>query len=364
MTHRNHRLIVLAALALAACTGTPPPGQLQQSIINGTVDDGDPAVVLVFAQVPGQSTGSLCTGEVISPHVVMTAAHCMSPDTVGAGAQFTIFTGTMLPNSAPPADELIKVTESHFVPTFGYNPMTGGDQDDVGVLILATPTAITPIPFNHFALPTSAKGQAVRIVGYGLTMGNDSTGATAGTRHQAPTALFDFQAQTLTLYDKMHSNCEGDSGGPTLLPLDGTERIIGITQVGYVGCPVDMASTDTRIDAYASFVDSYVAMFDPPPVAPGGACTSDSDCGSLPCLDGGSGKICAQPCDPSAMSSGCPTGTQCSDVNGKSMCAPPMAHHGCAIGGRDTVGGALWLWLLLAAAWLTYYGVRRRRRSL
>jgi len=347
---------IIPLILLAGCSAAPSPaGSVTQAIINGTVDDGDLNVVLVFAQVPGQSSGSLCTGEIISPHVVLTAAHCMSPDTVGAGAKFTIFLGTMLPAmGAPPANQLLKVTESHFVPTFGYNPMTGGDQDDVGVLILEQPTTITPLPFNHFALPASAKGAPVRIVGYGLTSGTDTQGLTAGTRHQAPTVLNNFDAQTLTLFDAMHSNCEGDSGGPTLLMVDGKERIAGITQVGYVKCPVDMGSTDTRIDAYASFVDQYVVMFDPPPVAAGGACTSDEECGALQCITG----LCAQPCDPMAAASMCPAGTECTDVDGKNMCGKP-SHHGCDFGGRAPVGGVASLLLALFVA----SGAWRRRRT-
>jgi len=342
-------------ISLAACSAQPPAATTSQAIINGTLDDGDPNIVLVFAQVPGQSSGSLCTGEVISPHVVLTAAHCMAPSTVGAGAEFVVFTGSMLPASGPPpADQLLKVTESHYVPTFFYNPMTGADQDDVGVLILAQPTTIAPLPFNHFNLTAGDKGADVRIVGYGLTDGNDTQGTTAGTKHEAPTKLFDFQPQTLTLYDGQHSNCEGDSGGPALVMLDGKERIAGVTQVGYVKCPVVMASTDTRVDAYASFIDGYVNMFDPPAVAAGGTCATDTDCGSLPCLNG----ICTAPCDPSASTSSCPSGTECTAVNDENMCAK-ASHKGCDFvpGGGSGGGGALLVIVALAL------GMALRRRS-
>ena len=340
----------LGALSLAGCVGGPPPAAASQAIINGTVDDGDPNVVLLFAQVPGQSTGSLCTGEVISPHVVLTAAHCVAPSTVGAGANFIVFTGTMLPASgAPPPEQILHVSETHYVSTFGYNPMTGGDQDDIAVAILAAPTTIAPLPVNEYTLPASAKGGPARIVGYGLTNGTDTTGATAGTRHQAPTILNNFSAQTLTLFDNMHSNCEGDSGGPTLVMLDGKERIAGITQVGYVKCPVEMGSTDTRVDAYADFVNQWVTMFDPPPVAAGAACTSDADCGLLSCLGG----LCAQPCDPSASSSMCPAGTECIDSNDKTYCGKP--HHGCAFATTSSPSPATLLLLLAILA------LRRRR---
>jgi MYXO-CTERM domain-containing protein len=339
-------------LPIAACTSAPPTAERSAAIINGTLDDGDPNVMMLFSQVPGASSGFLCTVEVVSPHVVMTAAHCVAPSEVGDGAKFIVFSGTVFGNM-PPADQVLKVTETHFYPSFFYNPMNGSDQDDIAVAILEQPTTVTPLAFNHFPLPDATKGADARIVGYGITMGQDPTGASAGTKHEAPTKIFDFSPLTVTLFDKFHSNCEGDSGGPSLTMLDGKERIAGLTQVGYIGCPVNMASTSTRVDPYASFVDGYVNMFDPPAVAPGGACTVDTDCGSLPCLSG----ICAQPCDPAAMTSICPAGTTCSDVDGKTMCSKGSGKHGCDMGGSGASGGGLAL-LLVAAALV----VRGRRR--
>lgn len=349
---------LFAAFALAGCVAPPPVASRAQPIINGTTDDGDPAVVMVIARVPGSMSVSLCTGEVISPHVVLTAAHCVAPSTVGAGAQFVVFTGTELSMNSP-KEEFLQVTEAHYVPTFAYNPMTGGDQDDVGVVILASPTTIAPLPYNHFPLPDSVKGQAARIIGYGLADGKDATGTTAGTKRQAPTTIFAIHDTTLTLYDNMHSNCEGDSGGPVLINLDGKEQIVGLTQVGYVGCPVNMGSSDTRVDKYVDFIDQYVNMYDPPAVAGGGACTSDSDCGPLSCGDTGVGKICEQPCDPAAMTSTCPTGTRCVDVDNRTLCAAHGPHSGCAMAGDGARGGALGLLLLAALAGLA----RRRRRA-
>src|SRR5205814_899918 len=66
------------------------------AIVGGTKDTADPGVVLIFSQKPGSAQGGLCTGEVISPHVVLTAAHCLDPAVTGSGVQFSIFTGTDL----------------------------------------------------------------------------------------------------------------------------------------------------------------------------------------------------------------------------------------------------------------------------
>src|SRR5262245_31419439 len=66
----------------------------EQSIIGGTTDNGDPSVVAVFAHAPGATSGSLCTGTIISSRAVLTAAHCVDPAAVGAGQVFEVLTGT------------------------------------------------------------------------------------------------------------------------------------------------------------------------------------------------------------------------------------------------------------------------------
>ena len=360
------RLLGLCGVcALAACSAPASIDSVSQGIINGTDDTGDPGVVMVLAQVPNSMNASLCTGEVVSPHVVLTAAHCVDPATVGAGAQFVVFTGQILSMTSPKSD-FLTVQETHFNSSFNSSSPQNGN--DVGVVILASPTTIAPLPYNRAPLPQSMVGGAMRIIGYGITSASDTTGTSAGTRRTAPDTLAALDKQFVYLQDGSHGICEGDSGGPALMTIGGEERIVGVTSFGYNGCPTTgpsaggqtaYAGNDTRIDAYSDFIDQWVLMFDPPAKGPGAMCTSDSDCTPRACEQTSVGKICVQSCDPAAMPSTCPAGTMCTDVDGTNICATPMSSKGgkgggCAIGGAGApAGGALLLALLAVAALLS-----------
>ena len=336
------RFIGLCAVAsLAACVAPASVGDVSQSIINGSTDTGDPAVVMVLAQMPPPSMqASLCTGEIVSPHVVLTAAHCVDPSLVGTGAIFKVYTGTM-----PSPSTAMAVTETHFDPSFDSNHPENGN--DVGVLILTTPSTIAPVPYNRTAMPQSMVGDAVRIVGYGITSGTDTMGTTAGTKREAPTTLAHLDDLFVGLQDGSHGICEGDSGGPAFMMFSGSERIVGVTSFGFQNCPLTPpsgtpagfeAGNDTRIDTYADFIDKYVLMFDPPAKGPGDACTSDADCTPRTCEQTSVGKVCAQSCDPAAMPATCPANTMCMNVDGSNLCISPASLNNGGSGG--TGGGS------------------------
>jgi MYXO-CTERM domain-containing protein len=270
------------SLFAAGCLGGVAPedvGAARAPIIGGTLDTADPGVVLVFAQQPGSQSGSLCTGEVVSPHVVMTAAHCVSPSEVGQGAVFTVFTGDDF-NQATQAD-LLPVKETHPNPNWDANNLPGGS--DVGVVILQNATTIRPLPFNHAAMTQALVGQNVRFVGYGLDDALNQTGA--GVKRVTSTVLSDYDTVKLHFTDGTHETCNGDSGGPAFMTLSGVETIVGVTSYGDPNC--NQGGYDTRIDSVSTFVDGYVQTNDPsmtppssPPAGDGGSTPPASDPGS------------------------------------------------------------------------------------
>lgn len=224
-----------------------PTAEDQDAIIGGTVDNGDPSVVALFIHQPSSSSGSLCSGTVVSSQAVLTAAHCVDPRVVGSGNVFEVLTGTTLSGATS-----LAVSATVFDSAFDPNNLGAGH--DVAVVTLASPTTLTPIPYNRGALGSGS----VRIVGYG-TNSHSNTGA--GTKRQASTRISSSNSILVQIGSSSRQTCHGDSGGPAFQTIGGQEVIIGITSYGF-----DFASNfvcfgggvDTRVDAYTMFIDSHI----------------------------------------------------------------------------------------------------------
>jgi secreted trypsin-like serine protease len=227
------------------------PGETQEAIVGGVADTGDPAIVALYGIAPGADKGALCTATVISPTVVLTAAHCLDPSIVGTGLEYSVLTAADLTDKAHPSPRL-KVKETHFDPAFSATNLLNGH--DIGVAILDSPTAITPIAWNSDPLPATAKGQSVRIVGYGVNDGFKEMGA--GIKRQANVKINDFDNLLVKTGDLSKTICSGDSGGPVLLKIGGVEKVVGVNSFGIIFCL--FSGNSTRVDTYASFVKSYL----------------------------------------------------------------------------------------------------------
>lgn len=253
---------VLSAVFFVGCgpTAVDQPAavddavSVQEPIINGTNDEGDPSIVALYGKLKGKEGGALCTGTVISPTVVLTAAHCVDPAAMQGEEieSFTVITDWNLTDGVAEESKLA-VKETHFDPQFDINNILNGH--DVAVVILAQPTTLTPIPWNSKPLDTTSR-LPIRLVGYGLDDGFNQTGA--GVKRQAKSK----STKIDNLFVK-HGQffigsriCNGDSGGPVLAKINGQETVIGVNSFGFIFCLGEASST--RLDTYASFVQQYV----------------------------------------------------------------------------------------------------------
>ena len=257
------RLALAAALALACAA---PTGTASEPILGGQPDGADAAVVALFVvSANGPQDDSECTGTVVSPHVVLTAAHCLAPEVAGPIDHVSIFLG----NDSNDPTELndpslyVDVAETHFDPDFDANAGT----HDVGAVVAASSLPPAPIALNHDGLGKGDVGSAVHVAGYGESSGGDMT--TGGARLAIDAKIFSVDDEHLGLDDVI---CFGDSGGPTFLEKNGATVVAGIHSFGPPGNCVGIGE-DTRVDKYTGFVDPIIDAADPG-FLPGGCNTS------------------------------------------------------------------------------------------
>ena len=318
---RRSRLYLL--LLLAAGCGPEHPLQLGihgLPIINGSPDT-DPAHQAVVALTFGQY---MCTGTLISPDVILTAAHCVKGY---RAADYTVYFGRDIQTATTR-----RVSEVKYHPQYNENSIT----NDIAVLRLSSPppAGVTPIPYLPASLAMSSAdvSRPLEFVGYGqdeynqvgrrLTITDtvdwictNPGGCTVGQGYLA-------SANTICSDQNDGGTCHGDSGGPAFIERNGTTYVAGVTSYGdqycqYFGC-------STKVDAFEAFIADFVGG------VLGSPCTAAAQCDSGHCVEG---VCCESSCSGTCMtcklagSAGlclpAPDGTPCPDgnaCNGEEVC--------------------------------------------
>ena len=220
--------------ALEVQSGEHGAGRVAQALVGGELDAQDPAVVAVNTlNVECMRAGApLCTGTLVRPTVVLTAAHCVrdaDPSSLGV-----LFGPVADLGRGPTGDGLdgrffrVKAIRVH--PDFRADGLV----NDVAAIELETAAAVTPVPIASDPLDASgASGLAARAVGFGAA-GQDSD-AQKRTGKVAVTAVRDSE---FTYVPDPAMTCGGDSGGPVLRARsDGAgEELVGVTSRGDASC--------------------------------------------------------------------------------------------------------------------------------
>lgn len=279
---------VCCALGAGGCD--PDVGSASREIVNGNVTNKDPSVV---ALVRGDEVA--CSGVLISDRVVLTAAHCVV--NVPNPANLTVFFGSSLDQSTSlPASGIPKVPAGELVGVLDMRPhedfTTETFDNDIGVVLLATPATDEPLPLLS-SFDESFVGQEVRILGFGATSPTDDT---TGRKREGTARIIDYLDTTFALEPSPSITCNGDSGGPALVSVDGTELVAGVLSLG--NC--ETQSVETRVDAYADFIDEYLETTSVGSRAAGERCFYPENCASGVCLEATDApglSYCATPCE-------------------------------------------------------------------
>ncbi|MCA9665287.1 MAG: trypsin-like serine protease [Myxococcales bacterium] len=288
--------------------------------------------IAIADELDPKSLSLLCSGTLIAPDAVLTAAHCL----IGSPPRLRIFIGSNVNDGA--AGTIYEVVREQMHPLWSETsapPQGVGQANDLALLFVSGPVqGVDPV-----ALPASgelASELVVRtqttIVGYGAAM----VGGASGIKQVADGARLshvgDFELAVS--YPGEPQACEGDSGGPALLPLaSGGLRIVGVaSRASGSGNACNGGAVYTRVDSYIDFIVDAVPN----------ACIGATCAGSGGNADGGASTIDTTP------STAVPPG-------GTGAVLPPKPS-GCAVGSAADDRSA-------AAALLLLLGVTLRSRT-
>ncbi len=279
MLARRLTLRLAGALAVLAVAAWSSSGA--GAIAGGRTIPVQAAPWTVFILEKAGSTHFVCTGSVLDPTHVLTAAHCVldANEKPAPPSAFVVRAGVSNFKAPLPTDreQERKLRGYRVHPRYFF---TGADDpDDVSVLELAAPLDLSGPAVKAVALPTAnvpvPAGAAVELAGFGssapgekskgplhsLTGKVDPQGACGRAEH----GLLEFNAIQICAWSPTSSVCNGDSGSG-LVTAGPNPMLVGIVSAGAPGCDIGSRSLFTYTGARE--ILSFIRGNDRPVIAP------------------------------------------------------------------------------------------------
>ncbi len=206
-------------------------------IIGGSVERGYTGVGALL-----EDKEPFCTATLISPRVVITAAHCLE-DVRAADLSFFVGVNADVPSSGT----RVAVESLHLHPDYDADEFL----NDIGIAVLEEAVDADVLPILRAPMGDAWIDRELIFVGYGWSP-EDGLGIKRSVL--IPLAYlyddaFEYSAEGL-------NTCQGDSGGPALYEIDGQVTLVGVTSYGDPEC--EEYGVNMRVDPYTNFIDPFL----------------------------------------------------------------------------------------------------------
>lgn len=257
--------VVYVVLGVSACgvvesgdQAAPAPVVSEQAkrIVGGQTFTGLPAVGALT-----RYGSHHCTGTLVAPRKVLTAAHCVRGQSASA-LRFVIGP------SIYSAQATLSVVSLHPHPSYNSSALT----NDIAYVTLGQDAPVAPMKVLT-AMSSAWAGRSLFFVGYGVTSGYSGSGA--GTKRAVTMRIASVASTKFTYNDSGRNTCGGDSGGPAFfVDSAGTYHVAGVTSYGDQYCT--SYGVDTRVDPYIGWLGLNTSTTPTPAPAPSDPCNGET----------------------------------------------------------------------------------------
>jgi MYXO-CTERM domain-containing protein len=257
-------LIASPACALACANSPEEPSAYNNHAVVGGIP-ASPSDYPSTVALTDPSGDPFCSGTLVAPTVVVTAAHCIKS---GSPSNVRVVHGYAVPSLAPASERRVVASA---IPHPNYSPLAPTDAyglgplHDIGVLLLeeAIPNAVVaPILPTDFVDAILTPNRPMHIVGFGI---NDTQTQASGELYKALTPhVRHVPTELLGGRPGEPDACFGDSGGPAYVVNNNTLWLVGATSRAWehASQPCGHATVYTLVSHYAKWISSVGGELD------------------------------------------------------------------------------------------------------
>ncbi len=263
--------LALSAIATMAACGQAPQVtsvdalNLDTGIVGGEDATGSETFSKHIVGLYDAKVGAICTASILSPTILVTAAHCVESEPAALRVVFG--------KDFNSKDMVVKPVEAYQVsPIWPFRQAQELNTGDIALVKFSggLPAGYAPVKFLTDVTKLS-DNMDVLLAGYGASkvvqVQDPRTGGLVSDHQEAGKLRFVTttikkvaytKSEFLTESSKGKSACHGDSGGPAYVEIDGELVVIGVTSRS-VGDEQDMCNVSaayTSIPFYATWIAS------------------------------------------------------------------------------------------------------------